>query len=195
MRSRSWYVAVVGLTFAACGGDPPPPPPPAPAPQPVAARPAPPADDAAARARAAEAERQRRAAELASMRTTLAEMIFFDYDRTEIRADSRAILDRKARILREQPTVSIRIEGHADERGSTEYNLALGSTRTACRRRRWAKPVRSPTDPAKPTGRGIGGPSSWSRRVSRSNSATPSRRRRPAPHRGGPVAGWGPSRA
>jgi peptidoglycan-associated lipoprotein len=129
MRSRSWYVAVVGLTFAACGGDPPPPPPPAPAPQPVAARPAPPADDAAARARAAEAERQRRAAELASMRTTLAEMIFFDYDRTEIRADSRAILDRKARVLREQPTVSLRIEGHADERGSTEYNLALGSRR------------------------------------------------------------------
>jgi peptidoglycan-associated lipoprotein len=129
MRSRPWYVAVVGLAFAACGGDPPPPPPPAPAPQPVAARPAPPADDAAARARAAEAERQRRAAELASMRTTLAEMIFFDYDRTEIRADSRAILDRKARILRDQPTVSIRIEGHADERGSTEYNLALGSRR------------------------------------------------------------------
>jgi peptidoglycan-associated lipoprotein len=128
MRSRSWYVAAVGLAFAACGGDPPPPPP-APAPQPVAARPAPPADDAAARARAAEAERQRRAAELASMRTTLAEMVFFDYDRTEIRADSRAVLDRKARVLRDQPTVTIRIEGHADERGSTEYNLALGSRR------------------------------------------------------------------
>jgi peptidoglycan-associated lipoprotein len=63
------------------------------------------------------------------MRTALGEMIFFDYDRSEIRADSRAILDRKARILRDQPTVSIRIEGHADERGSTEYNLALGSRR------------------------------------------------------------------
>jgi len=131
MRSsvRPWYVAVIGITFAACGGPEPPPPAPAPAPQPVAARPAAPTDDAAARARAAEAERQRRAAELASMRTTLAEMIFFDYDRSEIRADARAILDRKARILRDQPTVSIRIEGHADERGSTEYNLALGSRR------------------------------------------------------------------
>jgi peptidoglycan-associated lipoprotein len=63
------------------------------------------------------------------MRTTLGEMVFFDYDRSEIRADARAILDRKARILRDQPTVSIRIEGHADERGSTEYNLALGSRR------------------------------------------------------------------
>jgi peptidoglycan-associated lipoprotein len=56
-------------------------------------------------------------------------MVFFDYDRSEIRPDARAILDRKARLLREQPSVAIRIEGHADERGSTEYNLALGSRR------------------------------------------------------------------
>jgi peptidoglycan-associated lipoprotein len=63
------------------------------------------------------------------MRTTMAEMVFFDYDAFEIRADSRAVLDRKARILRDEPTVRIRVEGHADERGSTEYNLALGSRR------------------------------------------------------------------
>jgi peptidoglycan-associated lipoprotein len=63
------------------------------------------------------------------MRTTLAEMVFFDYDRSELRADARAILDRKARILRDRPAIAIRIEGHADERGSTEYNLALGSRR------------------------------------------------------------------
>jgi peptidoglycan-associated lipoprotein len=63
------------------------------------------------------------------MRTSLAEMVYFDYDRSELRADARAILDRKARILRDRPAISIRIEGHADERGSTEYNLALGSRR------------------------------------------------------------------
>jgi peptidoglycan-associated lipoprotein len=59
----------------------------------------------------------------------MAEMVFFEYDRSEIRADSRAVLDRKARILRDEPTVRIRVGGHADARGSTEYNLALGSRR------------------------------------------------------------------
>jgi peptidoglycan-associated lipoprotein len=118
------------IVMAACGGKPVPPPP-APAQTqapPVAARPATPTNDAAARQREADAARQREA-ELASMRATLAEMVFFDYDRSEIRADSRAMLDRKARVLRDQPAVRIRIEGHADERGSTEYNLALGSRR------------------------------------------------------------------
>ncbi|HUF77241.1 MAG TPA: peptidoglycan-associated lipoprotein Pal, partial [Longimicrobiales bacterium] len=70
-----------------------------------------------------------REAELARMRTTMSERIYFDYDRAEIRADSRAALDRKTRIMRDEPTVRIRIEGHADERGSTEYNLALGNRR------------------------------------------------------------------
>jgi peptidoglycan-associated lipoprotein len=63
------------------------------------------------------------------MRATMAEMIFFDFDRSEIRADARPVMDRKARILRDEPTVRILIAGHADERGSTEYNLALGSRR------------------------------------------------------------------
>lgn len=125
---RSLLAATIGLAVVACGGPEPPPPAPTPAPQP-AARPTPPPDDSAARARAAEEERRRREAELASMRTTLAEMVFFDYDRAEIRADQRAVLDRKARILRDQPSIALRIEGHADERGSTEYNLALGSRR------------------------------------------------------------------
>jgi peptidoglycan-associated lipoprotein len=59
----------------------------------------------------------------------LAEAVYFDYDRAEIRADSRAVLDRKARVMREAPTLRVRVEGHADDRGSTEYNLALGSRR------------------------------------------------------------------
>jgi peptidoglycan-associated lipoprotein len=63
------------------------------------------------------------------MRTTLAEMVFFAYDRSDISTEARAILDRKARVLRDQPGVTLRVEGHADERGSTEYNLALGNRR------------------------------------------------------------------
>jgi peptidoglycan-associated lipoprotein len=120
-------VATAILAIAACGGDPaPPPPPPAPAtPPPAAPRPAAtqPTNNAAN-----DAARQREAA-LAQMRTTMAEMVFFDYDRSDIRQDARAVLDRKARILRDEPTVRIRVGGHADARGSTEYNLALGSRR------------------------------------------------------------------
>jgi peptidoglycan-associated lipoprotein len=76
--------------------------------------------------RAAEAERQRR---VAAARSTLEELVFFDYDDSTIRSDAEAVLRRKAEILRASPQVRIRIEGHCDERGSTEYNLALGNRR------------------------------------------------------------------
>jgi len=56
-------------------------------------------------------------------------MVFFAYDRSDLTSEARAILDRKARVMRDQPNVTVRVEGHADERGSTEYNLALGSRR------------------------------------------------------------------
>ena len=72
------------------------------------------------------AERQRRIREA---RATLEEMVFFDYDMSEIRDDAAAVLRRKVDVLRASPEVQIRIEGHADERGSTEYNLALGNRR------------------------------------------------------------------
>jgi len=75
---------------------------------------------------AAEAERQRR---IAAARATLEEMVFFDYDMSAIRPDAEAVLRRKVEILRASPQVRIRIEGHCDERGSTEYNLALGNRR------------------------------------------------------------------
>ena len=65
----------------------------------------------------------------AAARNTLQEMVFFDYDQSTIRDDSKAVLDRKVTILRANPGVSIRIEGHADERGSVEYNLALSLRR------------------------------------------------------------------
>jgi peptidoglycan-associated lipoprotein len=119
-------VATAIVMIAGCGGDPAPPPPPPPPATTQAPPPSRPVTQASNNA--ADAARQREAA-LAQMRATLAEMIFFDYDRAEIRADSRAILDRKARVLRDEPSVRIRISGHADERGSTEYNLALGSRR------------------------------------------------------------------
>jgi len=138
MIVRRFFVTVFAATLlvGACGGDPPPPPPP---PQPdqdslqryndsVAAA------EAARRAeaerlaaeRAAEAERQRRIREA---RATLEEMVFFDYDMSEIRSDAATTLRAKVDILRSSPQVQLRIEGHADERGSLEYNQALGQRR------------------------------------------------------------------
>lgn len=62
---------------------------------------------------------------------TLAGAIFFDYDVAELSVAARASLDTKAQIMRDNPTVRIKIEGHCDSRGSTEYNLALGQRRAA----------------------------------------------------------------
>jgi peptidoglycan-associated lipoprotein len=55
--------------------------------------------------------------------------IFFDFDRSNIRADQRAVLDRQAGWLGRFPQVQVTLEGHADERGTREYNLALGQRR------------------------------------------------------------------
>jgi peptidoglycan-associated lipoprotein len=58
-------------------------------------------------------------------------MVHFDYDQAELRPGDRAILDAKVPILQANSGVTIRIAGHTDERGSDEYNLALGQRRAA----------------------------------------------------------------
>ena len=60
--------------------------------------------------------------------------IFFDTDSSAIRADAQATLARQAQWLNQYPNYSITIEGHADERGTGEYNLALGARRAAATR-------------------------------------------------------------
>lgn len=55
---------------------------------------------------------------------------FFDYDKAGIRDDARSALAKTAEFLRSYPRVAIVIEGHCDERGSTEYNVALGDRRS-----------------------------------------------------------------
>ena len=60
--------------------------------------------------------------------------IFFDTDSSAIRADAQATLARQAQWLNQYPNYSITIEGHADERGTREYNLALGARRAAATR-------------------------------------------------------------
>ncbi|MGQ0563279.1 MAG: OmpA family protein [Gemmatimonadota bacterium] len=77
----------------------------------------------------AEAERRATEAAVAAARSTLAELVFFDYDESDIRSDMQDVLDRKAAVLRGNPNVTLRIDGHADERGTVEYNLALSLRR------------------------------------------------------------------
>jgi len=77
----------------------------------------------AARARAAAAEER-------MMRSALATRVFyFDFDVAEFRPADRDVLTYHARDLAANPSKRVRLEGHADERGTREYNLALGERR------------------------------------------------------------------
>jgi len=60
--------------------------------------------------------------------------IYFDFDKSDIRPDAAVTLDRKIPWLQANPGMRIRIEGNADNRGSDEYNLALGQRRVAAAR-------------------------------------------------------------
>jgi peptidoglycan-associated lipoprotein len=132
--SRVLFVAAVVLT-AACGSkkapeqpapQPAPTPAPAPAPAPTpppapAPAPQPPAEDPSAAA----------ARVTAAVLAEVANRVHFEFDKSDIRAEDRGILDTKAAILSVNGGLRLRISGHADERGSDEYNLALGNRRAA----------------------------------------------------------------
>jgi peptidoglycan-associated lipoprotein len=55
--------------------------------------------------------------------------IYFDYDKADIRADQQAALQGDIDFLKQHPDIHFTVEGHCDERGSTEYNLGLGDNR------------------------------------------------------------------
>ncbi len=55
--------------------------------------------------------------------------VFFDFDKFDLKPDAQATLKKQAAWLQKYPSVAITVEGHADERGTREYNLALGERR------------------------------------------------------------------
>lgn len=59
----------------------------------------------------------------------IGDRVFFETDRSNIRSDQRPVLDRQANWMRQYPQVQVTVEGHCDERGTREYNLALGQRR------------------------------------------------------------------
>ncbi len=100
---------------------PPPPPPPAP----VVKKPPPPD-----LGMMEEERRRRRAAFRNSASQFENDLVYFDFDKSDIRPDMRPTLDAKARFLQEFQTIRLQIEGHCDERGTVEYNIALGHRRS-----------------------------------------------------------------
>lgn len=117
-------LALLALGTVACKKKPPevepipqPGPAPSPAPAPAPTPPAPPPGSEGA----AEVTR--------AMTAELGNVIHFDYDKADIKPEDQPILDRKAAIMRANPAVRVRISGHADERGSDEYNQVLGQRR------------------------------------------------------------------
>jgi peptidoglycan-associated lipoprotein len=138
------------LVALACGGQPAPPPAPVVDSAAIrdslaraeAARRA--ADEAAAREREARERAAREAAARDSLdrlaaatervRGMLAAIINFDYDKSNIRPGDAAVLDQKIAILQANPALRISVTGHCDERGSDEYNLALGNRRALAAR-------------------------------------------------------------
>lgn len=137
------FLVVLAAAVVSAGCPNPPPAPPSPNADSIAA--AERARQEAAQRAQEEAERQRReeeerarrerdsAAERArsteELRNVVASMINFDYDRADIRSGDARSLDYKVAILLANPNVRLRISGHCDERGSDEYNLALGNRR------------------------------------------------------------------
>ena len=146
---------LVIVIAAACGGGPPPPPP-GPDPDSLAAAQAEEQrvrDSIAAeqavqdsvqrdRQRIAAEERRVREDSLGTVREEtnnvrdlLARRVHFDFDRSNIGTDDAAILDEKLAVLQRNPDLRIRVTGHCDERGSDEYNLALGNRRALAAKR------------------------------------------------------------
>mgnify|MGYP001549473103 CR=1 FL=1 len=139
------FALLAVATVAACSHKPPPPQAPAPQQGPnqdsinaeQARRDSIARADAARRdsiARAqAEADRLRAAKDAATK--TLTQVIYFDFDSDALKDDAKSSLDAKIGVLNASPDVKIRVGGNTDERGSDEYNVALGQRRAASAKR------------------------------------------------------------
>jgi len=83
----------------------------------------------------AEAARREAAAREAAARAALTAEVYFDFDKDALTSDGTTRLEAKVPVMQTNRDVRIRVEGHTDERGSDEYNLALGQRRAAAAKR------------------------------------------------------------
>ena len=129
-RLALFLALAVGLPACHHGPKPAPPPPPMPPPAaPATPPPAPPPPTSEGRPLVDEYERLRQTASDEIERMGLLADIHFDYDKAELRDGDRQILARNAETLKKFDFLRVTVEGHCDERGSVEYNLALGERR------------------------------------------------------------------
>src|ERR1700722_11338449 len=115
MRIRMIGLAAAALLLAACSSNPPPPP--------TTGGPGPGMGGAPGGSFAPGSQQD--------LAATAGDRVFFSYDQSTISSEGQQILQRQAEWLKRYPQVSITIEGHCDERGTREYNLALGERRAA----------------------------------------------------------------
>ena len=121
--ARLTAFAAVALSLAACASNKPPPlaepsaPPPAEAPPPS---PPPPVSETPTGPVPGSVQ---------DFVINAGDRVYFDYDKYDVRADAAPVLDAQAAWLKRYPAVSVRIEGNADERGTREFNFALGDRR------------------------------------------------------------------
>ncbi len=119
--TRFALIAGAAISIAACASKPKPmseasPPPPPPPPQAYSPPPPPPQSGPVP-------------GSIQDFVINAGDRIYFDYDKFDVRADAAPVLDAQAAWLRRYPSVHVRIEGNADERGTREYNFALGGRR------------------------------------------------------------------
>jgi peptidoglycan-associated lipoprotein len=127
--SRSRLLVIVGIAaaLAACGKKTVHTPP-----APVAPVAPPPAPAPAERARPAPVDEYERLKGMSAQEIDGLDLfgeIHFDFDRSDLREEDRALLEKNAEILRKFDFLSVTVEGHCDARGTVEYNLALGERR------------------------------------------------------------------
>jgi peptidoglycan-associated lipoprotein len=135
MPARVWLGAILLMGTAACHNSQPPvarPTPPAPPPPTAARPPGPPEPVMPAEPFASDSVASRSLDDL--NRDSPLKPVFFEYDSADINEAGRAVLQANAGVLKKYATWVVTIEGHCDERGTKEYNLALGERRAVAAR-------------------------------------------------------------
>lgn len=122
LSSVTLVALILTFLFVGCAKEEPPPPTAEAQPRPAAPAPAPGTGSGAAPAPFGQGSAQ-------DFQTFQNQDINFDFDKYDLRPDARTILDRKVAFLNQNGSVRVQIEGHCDERGTSEYNLVLGERR------------------------------------------------------------------
>ena len=121
LSSVTLVALILTFLFVGCAKEEPPPPTTEPPPRPVAPPPPPPAPTPPPPPGPSISQQ--------AFQEFQNQDISFDFDKYDLRTDARTVLDRKASFLNQNSSVRVQIEGHCDERGTNEYNLALGERR------------------------------------------------------------------